>query len=395
MSWIHPVQQEVALSLQELVTSKVDTLRDPLLPTLLCFSHLRWNFVYQRPQHLMTRFASAYNVVFFEEPLHTEEIVPWLQINPDAHGVQVLVPRLPARLKGREVDDALRTLLNRYLADLDVQDLVLWYYTPMSRVYSAHLQASVTVYDCMDELSAFRGAPPELVQRERELLVSADVVFTGGHSIWEAKRQLHGNAHAFPSSVDIAHFAVARSHLKEPADQAAIGGPRFGFFGVIDERLDIALLERIAELRPAWQFVMIGPVVKIDPATLPRRANIHYLGGKTYGELPTYMAGWDVALMPFALNDSTRFISPTKTPEYLAGGCPVVSTPINDVVRSYGDSGLVLIATTAEQFVLACEQALVLGAGGKAFFKAADRVLGDMSWDQTQAQMQEHIQCLR
>lgn len=395
MSWIHPVQQEVAQSLQELVTHRVDTLRDPLLPTLLCFSHLRWNFVYQRPQHLMTRFAGAYNVVFFEEPLHTDEIVPWLQINPDDRGVQVLVPRLPTRLKGREVDDALRSLLNRYLTDLDVQDLVLWYYTPMSRVYSDHLQASVTVYDCMDELSAFRGAPPELVQRERELLATADLVFTGGHSIWEAKRKLHSNAHAFPSSVDIAHFAVARSHLKEPADQAAIAGPRFGFFGVIDERLDIELLERIAELRPEWQFVMIGPVVKIDPATLPRRANIHYLGGKTYGELPQYMAGWDVALMPFALNDSTRFISPTKTPEYLAGGCPVVSTPINDVVRSYGDSGLVLIARTPEQFVSACEQALVIGAGGKAFLKAADRVLGDMSWDQTQAQMQEHIQCLR
>ncbi len=228
---------------------------------------------------------------------------------------------------------------------------------------------------------------------ERALLKRADVVFTGGYSIWEAKRHLHDNAHPMPSSVDIAHFAAARTPLAEPADQAQLPSPRLGFFGVIDERFDIELIDQVAVMRPQWQIVLIGPVVKIDPASLPRRDNLHYLGGKRYDELPAYLAGWDVALMPFALNEATRFISPTKTPEYLAGGCPVVSTSITDVVRHYGNSELVLIADGAAAFVEAIEQALLLSADKPALHTAADRILGDMSWDKTWSVMREKIQC--
>lgn len=284
-----------------------------------------------------------------------------------------------------------RQLLDGYLAELGVRDLVLWYYTPMSLRFSDHLQARTVVYDCMDELSAFRGAPPELVQRERELLQRADVVFTGGYSIWEAKRALHANAHPFPSSVDVAHFAAARTAQDDPPDQADIPHPRLGFYGVIDERFDVALLGEIAAQRPQWQFVMIGPVVKIDPAELPRASNIHYLGGKTYDELPGYLSGWDVALMPFALNASTRYISPTKTPEYLAGGCPVVSTPIHDVVRTYGDTDVVHIAETPAAFIAACEAALQDSANRDQLLERADAVLGDMSWDHTYDLMKEKI----
>jgi glycosyltransferase involved in cell wall biosynthesis len=302
---------------------------DPLTPTLLCLSHLRWGFVYQRPQHLMVRWARDHNLLFMEEPVPCDETEPWLEVRPQGQTIQVLVPRLPHGVTGRAADDATRELLDRYLSKLGVEDLLLWYYTPMSLAFTDHLRPRLIVYDCMDELSAFRGAPPELVERERQLLARADLVFTGGYSIWEAKRQLHANVHAFPSSVDIAHFAAAREPQADPPDQAAIGRPRLGFYGVIDERFDIQLLEQVATLRPDWQFVMVGPVVKIDPATLPQQANIHYLGSKTYEQLPQYLAGWDVALMPFAMNESTRFISPTKTPEYLAGGCPVVSTPLS------------------------------------------------------------------
>ncbi|WP_252275528.1 glycosyltransferase family 1 protein [Pseudomonas subflava] len=395
MSWAGPFQQDIGKSPHPQVDGEAAVVFDPLIPTLLCLSHLRWSFVYQRPQHLMSRFAREYNLLFFEEPVPTDETTPWLEVRPDEEGVQVLVPRLPEGLGASARRETLRGLLDDYLARLGVEDLLLWYYTPMSLAFTDHLQPSLVIYDCMDELSAFRGAPPELVERERELLARADLVFTGGYSIWEAKRRLHDNAHAFPSSVDIGHFASAREEQDDPADQAAIGRPRLGFYGVIDERFDVALLEQVAALRPDWQLVMIGPVVKIDPATLPRPSNIHYLGGRTYDELPRYLGGWDVALMPFALNESTRFISPTKTPEYLAGGCPVVSTPIADVVRSYGDSGLVLIAATAEEFVAACERALALGAERETFLAEADRVLGDMSWDLTQARMKEMIECLR
>lgn len=395
MSSAHSLQQDTRTSSQAHPLESVHVVFDPQRPTLLCLSHLRWSFVYQRPQHLMSRFAHAYNVLYFEEPLPADDAEAWLEVRAEEDGVQVLVPRLPWGLEPSRRNEAIRTLLDTHLARLGVDDLLLWYYTPMSLAFSDHLQPRAVIYDCMDELSAFHGAPPELVERERELLAWADVVFTGGHSIWEAKRELHNNAHAFPSSVDIAHFARAREQQADPVDQASIGTPRLGFYGVIDERFDIDLLSNLAMRRPQWQFVMLGPVVKIDPASLPNHANIHYLGSKTYDELPQYLAGWDVALMPFAMNESTRFISPTKTPEYLAGGCMVVSTPIADVVRRYGDSGLVLIAATVEEFIAACEHALVLSADREILLADADRILGDMSWDQTQASMQEMIKCLR
>lgn len=368
-----------------------DTERRPLL---LCLSHLRWGFVYQRPQHLMSRLTRDYQVAFFEEPLPGDAAQPWLEQLPQPEGVMLLVPHLPDSLSPEEAIKEQRNLIDVWLHDQAPQELILWYFTPMSLTFTDHLWASVTVFDCMDELSAFRGAPPQLREMEQELLERADVVFTGGYSLWEAKRRQHANAHAMPSSVDIAHFATARNGLEDPPDQQSIAHPRLGFFGVIDERFDIELVRAVASAQPDWQLVLIGPVVKIDPASLPQADNIHYLGAKRYSELPGYLGGWDVALMPFALNESTRFISPTKTPEYLAGGCPVVSTPIADVVRTYADSGVVWIAETAQEFVAAIGEALTR-KGGADFLDAADAALAGMSWDKTCADMKEQIECLR
>ncbi len=395
MSWAGPFQYDLGKSRTSNAGAAPapDVQYAPDAPILLCLSHLRWSFVYQRPQHLMARFARDYPVFFFEEPIASDEPRPWLETRREEGGVEVLVPRLPHGWAGREAEQAQRELLDSFLAERGRGRLILWYYTPMSLAFTEHLKADAVVYDCMDELSAFRGAPPELVTRERELLARADLVFTGGYSLYEAKRELHANAHPFPSSVDIAHFGAARDPQPDPTDQAPIGHPRLGFYGVIDERFDIELLAAIAERRPDWQFVMIGPVVKIDPASLPQRPNVHFLGGKVYDELPQYLAGWEVALMPFALNESTRFISPTKTPEYLAGGCPVVSTPITDVVRTYGDSGVVRIAGSADEFVDACEAALRDAADRDRLLRTADAVLADMSWDATWAQMKEKIEC--
>jgi UDP-galactopyranose mutase len=216
----------------------------------------------------------------------------------------------------------------------------------------------------------------------------ADIVFTGGSSLYEAKKDRHDNVHCFPSSVDRAHFFKARAELFDPADQEDLPRPRLGFYGVIDERFDTELLDRVAEMRPNWSFVMVGPVVKISEEDLPKRPNIHYLGSKTYEQLPFYLSGWDVALMPFAMNESTQFISPTKTPEYLAGGKPVVSTPIKDVVRHYGKLDGVRIAATPEEFVEACEVALELSRNPEGGWLAdADLLLSASSWDTTQARM--------
>jgi glycosyltransferase involved in cell wall biosynthesis len=243
------------------------------------------------------------------------------------------------------------------------------------------------VYDCMDELSAFANAPAGMLKNEQLLFKNADLVFTGGPSLFEAKRSKHEQVHLFPSSVDVAHFSQALAIHEDPADQKPIPRPRIGYAGVIDERMDLELIEYLADRRPDWQLVLVGPVVKIDPDRLPRRANIHYPGMKAYDELPAYLSGWDVALLPFAQNDATRFISPTKTPEYLAAGLPVVSTPIRDVVRPYGESGLVCIGRDHEQFLQGVEQQLC--EGRSAAWQADVRAfLSSHSWDKTWNSMQ-------
>jgi UDP-galactopyranose mutase len=360
---------------------------------LICFSHLRWNFVFQRPQHLMSRFARSRRVIYWEEPeLALPHCEPALGVRVCAEtGVVVVTPSLPEGLAPDARDEILKDLLNGFLAG-ERGPFIRWYYTPMMLPISRRIPAACTVYDCMDELANFRFAPPELLELERELLVAADVVFTGGYSLYEAKKDRHPNIHPFPSSVDRAHFSKARGDVAEPADQAALPGPRLGFYGVIDERMDLDLIAALADAHPEWSIVMVGPVVKIDPAELPRRANLHYLGGRTYDELPTYLAGWDVALMPFAINESTRFISPTKTPEYLAGGCPVVSTPIADVVRHYGDIDAVLIADGAAAFTAACEEALALTQGPGEWLAEADVKLANLSWEITFARMAGLVQ---
>lgn len=357
-------------------------------PTLLCFSHLRWDFVFQRPQQLMTRFADRMTVIYWEEPVDIPrgETAHLKVRSADGFAnVRVVVPHLPEGLAEDRREAMLKRLLEAYSAGLS-RPLIAWYYTPMMLPFSRDLDASVTVFDAMDELSKFKFAPPRLLDLEAELIERSDLVFTGGSSLYEAKRGRHPSVHLFPSSVDRAHFQQARGGLPDPADQASIPTPRLGFYGVIDERFDIALLDRIAEIRPGWSLVMVGPVVKIADADLPRRPNIHYLGGKSYGELPAYLSGWDVALMPFAMNEATEFISPTKTPEYLAGGKPVVSTPVRDVVRHYGHLEGVAIAGDAESFVAACERMLALSSDGE-WLSEADLLLSATSWNTTQARM--------
>ncbi|MDB5495846.1 MAG: UDP-galactopyranose mutase [Phenylobacterium sp.] len=340
----------------------------------------------------MIRFAKERRVIVWEEPVFGEPArTPRLDSTVCAEsGVVVLTPVLPDGSAPEDHASMLRGLLDTVVAAIE-GDVVRWYYTPMMLPFSRHIEAICTVYDCMDELANFKFAPPELTLLERELMNLADVVFTGGYSLWEAKRDRHPNIQPFPSSVDRAHFAKARVLRSEPQDQAALPWPRLGFYGVVDERMDLGLLTALADARPQWSIVVVGPVVKIDPADLPRRPNLHYLGGKEYEELPRYLAGWDVALMPFAINESTRFISPTKTPEYLAGGRPVVSTPIVDVARHYGDLEAVKIAATPDEFVAACDQALALSRLRGDWLKAVDATLSALSWDETFARMDLEI----
>jgi UDP-galactopyranose mutase len=337
----------------------------------------------------MTRFAREMAVVFWEEPFEIEKgETAYLQVRQADNfpNVRIVTPHLPQGLSDDRREETLKRLLDAHVASCE-HPLVAWYYTPMMLPFSRHLDTSAVVYDCMDELSKFRFAPECLLDLEQELIERADLVFTGGASLYEAKKDRHGSVHCFPSSVDLKHFAKARRELEQPADQAELKHPRLGFYGVIDERFDIDLLREIADMRPHWSFVIVGPVVKIGEDELPRAANIHYVGGKTYDQLPAYLSGWDVALMPFAMNESTQFISPTKTPEYLAGGKPVVSTPVRDVVRSYGHLQGVHIAHDAEGFVRCCDKALEQAREGGDWLAEADLVLSATSWETTQARM--------
>jgi len=359
---------------------------------LVCLSHLRWDFVYQRPQHLLSRCAKQRRVFFVEEPIFGQG-PSRLDVTQREDGVHVVVPHLPEGLSNEVAVEAIQqAMIDRLFAEHQIRDYVLWYYTPMAVGWTRHLKPLATVYDCMDELSAFKNAPRALREREAELFRRADLVFTGGQSLYEAKRDQHANVYAFPSSIDRAHFAQARNRMEEPADQAGIPHPRMGFFGVVDERFDIELLDAISDARPDWNFVIIGPVVKINEEDLPRRANIHYLGSKSYKELPAYLAGWDVAALLFARNDSTRFISPTKTPEYLAAGRPVVSTSIRDVVRPYGKLGLVRIADDAAEFVkAAAEIGMDERVEDAAWLARVDEFLAKISWNRTWGEMAELI----
>jgi UDP-galactopyranose mutase len=361
-------------------------------PDLVCFSHLRWDFVYQRPQHLLSRAARERRVFVIEEPIFDHGSMR-LDVSEREGGVHVVVPHLPEGLSSEVATQAvLRKMVDRLFTERAINDFVLWYYTPMALGFTQHLKPLATVYDCMDELSAFKDAPPSLKKREEQLFARADLVFTGGQSLYEAKRTQHPAVYAFPSSIDCAHFGQARMSMSEPGDQKDVPHPRLGFFGVIDERFDIELLDGMAQARPEWQFVMIGPVVKIDRGRLPLHQNIHYLGGKSYKELPSYLAGWDVALLLFARNEATQFISPTKTPEYLAAGKPVVSTSIQDVVRPYGEQGFVKVADTKNEFITAVEE-IFAGEGDRSeWLKRVDGFLSDMSWDQTWSRMSKLIE---
>jgi protoporphyrinogen oxidase/glycosyltransferase involved in cell wall biosynthesis len=363
------------------------------MPTIIVFSHLRWDFVYQRPQQILSRLAEHYHILFVEEPVRGEGASTLRRSTP-APNVTVCQPHTPLASVGFHDDQI--ALLQPLLAELAPpgDDPIVWFYTPMALPLLQPLHARLVVYDCMDELSAFRNPPRQLLQRETALLKIADLVFTGGPSLYEAKRGRHGSVHCLPSSVDAAHFRQALDRGAHHPLQDGIPHPRLGYYGVIDERFDADLLAALADANPAWQLVMVGPVVKIEPASLPQRSNIHYLGQQSYEALPRLLAGWDVCLLPFALNEATRYISPTKVLEYMAAELPIVSTPITDVAKPYGD--VVAIAASHDEFVAACRAALAqTPEQSAAMARRMREVVASTSWDATAERMRTLIDSAR
>lgn len=362
------------------------------MQALIVFSHLRWDFVFQRPQHLLSRLANHYQTLFFEEPIYHDGPAR-MDISTPLPNLTVLKPHTPINKPGFHDEQMpyLKEML-RHVSDEFEQPLV-WFYTPMALPLLDELSPRHIVYDCMDELSAFKNPPMGLIAREEALLRKADIVFTGGPSLYEAKKNRHPNVHCFSSSVDIGHFRQALDRNIAHPSQQELPRPRLGFYGVIDERLDADLVAKVAQARPDWQLVLVGPVVKIDPAILPRYPNVHYMGQQAYQTLPQFLAAWDVCLMPFAMNESTRFISPTKSLEYMAAELPIVSTPVKDVVDQHSD--VVEIATDADDFIAACDRALNMSDGQR---QRSIRLMRDKlartSWDATAAKMLDLLEQL-
>lgn len=360
------------------------------IKNIICFSHLRWNFVFQRPQHLLSRWAKDSRVFYFEEPIMGNFDSNFLKtVYSKNLNLTIITPHIKDTYGENEINQYLKESVHEIIKWYHISDYLLWYLTPMAVEFTDDLHPKSIVYDSMDELSCFKGAHPNMLKNENILFSMADVVFTGGHNLYEFKKNRHHNIHPMPSSIDQAHFESGLGS-DDPADQAQIPHPRVGFFGVLDERLDIDLLDNMALQMPEVHFVMVGPVVKIDPGQLPRHENIHYLGQKSYDELPYYLAHWDVAFLPFAKNDSTRFISPTKIPEYLAAGKPVVSTSIRDVVMPYGEMGMVEIADSVNDFTSAIYRLLEQGDNIGWQMMVKDH-LKENSWDLTWSKMRDVI----
>jgi len=353
---------------------------------LVAFSHLRWGFVWQRPQHLLTRFAREMPVVVVEEPeFHAKE--PDVRVRYD-HRVTVVTPLLSRTTQkhgfGNHVNREIARLVEPFVPS--GAGPIYWYYTPMAiGAEPAAVRPRLTVYDAMDDLANFRAAPPELTIQEARLLSQVDLVFTGGPTLYRHRRDKHPSVHCFPSGVEATHFAATTSG-SIPEGLVHQRRPILGYYGVIDERLDLPLLAGIADLRPDWTIALIGPVAKIDKSAIPVRPNIVRFGQQTYEDLPAFLSCFDVALLPFARNDATRSISPTKTLEYLAGGKPIVSTPIADVIDLYGD--VVQIASTAETFIAASELVLNRSSAENRRWRArAARLVAANDWDIIAAEM--------
>jgi glycosyltransferase involved in cell wall biosynthesis len=346
---------------------------------MVVFCHLRWQFVYQRPQHLISRMAESMRVLLIEEPLFNEQNNSTGNLMIMNENLHILQPNV------RDIE-SIAKILPTYIKNKNIA--AGWFYSAAFCPLLQALNFDTIIYDCMDELSLFKGAPSHLIEQEKYLMANADIIFTGGRSLYESKKQFHDNVHCFPSSVDKAHFEQALHNISIPADIGDLKGPIIGYYGVIDERIDLDLLKETAHLLPDVTFVMIGPLAKIEEADLPEASNIHYLGMKCYNELPLYLKAFDVAMMPFALNDATKYISPTKTLEYMAAQKPIISTKIADVVRDY--SSCVNLVETTDEFAQTIRNLLDRTENTNIEQQYAD-ILAKTSWDNTAKQMKSII----
>ncbi len=372
------------------------SLKKPDDLSVIVHCHLRWDFVWQRPQQIFSRLAAHHPIAFVEEPMW-QEGERRLDVSEPFTNVARIIPVLSASQKKDDSDiqfAAVLPLLRRGLTEHPLlrgrfTSPIQWFYSPLTAPsFLDGFDAVGTVYDCMDELAQFRFAPPALREREQLLISRSDVVFTGGYQLFQSKSRYHNNVHFYGCGVDAEHYRKARlAETELPNEVVNLPKPIFGYFGVIDERLDYALLTQLAREMPHASIVMVGPFAKVEKQSLPNLPNIHWLGQRSYADLPALVKSFNVCLMPFALNEATQYVNPTKTLEYMAAGKPVVSTAVPDVLHHF--TPIVDVALTADEFVTAVRRA--------AFSPRADLIeqgierANRASWDSIVNAMRGHM----
>lgn len=363
---------------------------------IIAVCHLSWDWVWQRPQQFLSRLAKTHPVLFVETHCTQTPVTYTRTRTAKGHpGVTIIEMHLPADhwADGSFIDlERRRVLQDRLAGEFNgrFDKAILWFNDPMAVTsFAGHLGEDVIVYDCMDELSQFRGAPPALIKREHELVLKADVIFCGGRKMRDRRLPLNANTHFYGTGVDCDHFGEALSkHQPVDPDIAALPGPVLGYFGVIDERIDYPLLAAMADAHPEWSIAMVGPTAKVDPAELPQRPNIHWLGGRPYERLPAITKGFAVCLMPFAINAATEYINPTKALEYMAAGRPVVSTAINEVRSNF--STVCGVASDHAEFIKMC--AREIKSPSNLRIQRGLNLAAENTWEAIAAKMEGHIE---
>jgi glycosyltransferase involved in cell wall biosynthesis len=365
---------------------------------IIVHCHLRWEGVWQRPQQFLSRLSKRHEILFVEGPLLHDSNEPphyTLKSAPEHPAITIMQTHFPSSRfqDGQWVDEKRLELLKEALNGPlkgKFNRPIQWFYDPMAApAHMGKVNDIAIVYDCMDELSQFRFAPPEIITRERQLLANADVVFAGGRKMCESKSRYNRNCHFYGCGVDVKHFSRARLPETQIPEDVSFGEGQLvlGYFGVVDERLDYDLIAKLADANASWHIAMIGPTCKVDPAALPQRPNIHWLGRREYAQLPEYTKGFDVSLMPFALNEATEYINPTKALEYMATGRPIVSTAVPDVVSNFNT--VVKIARTPEEFVEMCSTECL--EPDEAAVARGIQMAADNQWDSIVQKLEGHI----
>lgn len=369
----------------------LDTRSKPIIA--LC--HLSWDWVWQRPQQFLSRLAKTHPVLFVETYCSDVPQTTVRLRSVDAYpNLTICEMHLPASRwnDGRYIDGERRRALRRALSnDLAgrFERAILWFNDPMAvTAFAGHLGESLIVYDCMDELSQFKGAPPTLVERERDLLEVADVVFCGGRKMRDKRLRVNPNSYFYGTGVDCRHFGSAQSAtLAVDPEIAELDGPILGYFGVVDERIDYELLATLADADPSWHVVIVGPWTKVDPAEFPRRRNLHWFGARPYAQLPSITKGFTVCLMPFALNEATEYINPTKALEYMAAGRPVISTALDEVKSNFAN--VARIARSHEEFVTLCRREV--NSPSQTRIARGLKLAAENTWEAILEKMEGHI----